>query len=95
MVSTRANLAKLSGLVAARTSSSEDQHERSGPSRPETAHNGGRYARPVNEVESTRKQDRKQQRMPSSRPLDDERACTKEQSLVSFIFLFFPLNVLI
>ncbi|KAH7528851.1 hypothetical protein FEM48_Zijuj05G0121600 [Ziziphus jujuba var. spinosa] len=72
----QANLSKLSGLVAARTSSSEDLHERSGPSQPKTANNGGRFGRSVNEVESTRKQDRKHytQRMPSSRPLDDERA---------------------
>lgn len=88
MISTSANLSRLSGLVATRTSSSEDQHDRSGPLRPEALDHGGRFARSVNEGESTKKQDRKlyTQRNASSRPVEDERACTKVQSLVRLIF---------
>ncbi|KAH7533170.1 hypothetical protein FEM48_Zijuj04G0101900 [Ziziphus jujuba var. spinosa] len=70
MVSSRANLSKLSGLVVDKTSSSEDLHERSSPSWPKTANNGRRFARSVNEVELTRKQDRKHytRRVPFSHP---------------------------
>lgn len=86
-VSASTNLSRLSGLVAARTSSCEDQHERSGTSRLDALDHGGRFARSINGGESTRKHDQKlyPQRNASSRPMEDERACTKEPSLVRLI----------
>lgn len=89
MVSTRTNLSKLSGLVAARTASSEDQQEKAGPSQPlETTNNGGRFLGLSNEADSTRKQDRMHHslRVANSRQVDDGKTCTKEANLVSFIF---------
>lgn len=87
--STRANLSKLSGLVAARTASSDDQQENPGPSQPESMNNLGRFRGSINEVESARMQDRKHrsQKIVYSRPQDDGKTCTKESALVSIIFL--------
>lgn len=87
MVPTKANLSKLSGLVAARTASSEDQQEKTGSSRIDTINHVCRFPGSDYEGRSKRKQDQKHhtQRVAYSRPVDDDRACTKEPSLVSFV----------
>lgn len=83
VASTRANLSKLSGLVAARTVSSDDQQENPDPPHPGTMSDLGRFRGSMNEVESTRMQDRKHrsQKVGYSRPPTDETPCTKESSL--------------
>ena len=86
MVSSRANLSKLSDLVAARFSACENQQEKPGPSQPETMFDAGRFNGSTNhEAEPTRTQDRKHRpfKIGHSRPADDEKACAKDSSLVS------------
>ncbi|KAL5571168.1 hypothetical protein UlMin_020765 [Ulmus minor] len=81
--SRRGNLAKLSGLVAARTAPSEDQPENPAPSRFEETNYRGQFSHSVNEGDYRRKQDRKHQKpkIAYPRPVDDEKTCTKEPSL--------------
>ncbi|PON49673.1 Serine/threonine protein kinase [Parasponia andersonii] len=84
VVSSKASLSKLSGLVAARTASSEDQQVKAGPSQTmETTNDGGRFRGSSSDVDSTRKQDRKHHslRVAHSRQADDGKTCTKESSL--------------
>ncbi|KAF4382728.1 probable serine/threonine-protein kinase At1g54610 [Cannabis sativa] len=84
-VSTRANLSKLSGLVAARTTaSSEDQQEKAGSSHSQETSDGGRLRLSNNGADSTKKQDRKHHSLRvahSRRQVDDGKACDKESSL--------------
>ncbi|KAK8655279.1 hypothetical protein V6N13_107867 [Hibiscus sabdariffa] len=85
MVSSKANLSKLSGLVAARTSaSSEDHRQKPGPLTLELVNKADRPRRSFNEFESAGKQDGIQH-MPKTTesPLAvGGRACSKESSPV-------------
>lgn len=89
MVPSKGNLSKLSGLVAARTSSSEDQQEKHGPSRMDAINHVHRVPGSVYEEQCKRNQDQKHhtERVAYSHPMDDEKACIKEPSLVSFDIL--------
>ncbi|BFG25186.1 hypothetical protein CerSpe_114600 [Prunus speciosa] len=83
MSSNRANLSKLSGLVLARTSLSEDQQEKPGPSGPETTKQVGRVPGSFDVEESTKNQERMRyaQRIARSRQMEDEKACIKEPNM--------------
>lgn len=86
---TKANLSKLPGLVAARTTSSQDQQEKPGASRLDTTNNVPRFPGSVHEGQSKTKHDQKlqKQRVEYSHRVDDTKSYTKDPSLVSFIFL--------
>lgn len=94
MVSSRANLSKLSGLVATRTLASEDHREKPGPLTLEAVNQVGRSQRSFNELESAGKQNvrRHMPKTAESPQTGGGRACIKESSLVSFLVLFFILN---
>ncbi|PQP93838.1 putative serine/threonine-protein kinase [Prunus yedoensis var. nudiflora] len=83
MSSNRANLSKLSGLVLARTSLSEDQQEKPGPSGPETTKQVGGVPGSFDVEESTKNRERMRyaQRIARSRQLEDEKACIKEPNM--------------
>ena len=94
MVSSRANLSKLSGLVATRTLAYEDHRDKPGPLTLEAVNQAGRSHRSFNELESSGKQDVRHH-MPKtaeSPQTGGGRACIEESSLVSFLILFFILN---
>lgn len=90
IVRTNANLSKLSGLVAARTTSTEDQQEKPGPSKLDTTNTLRRFAGSVYGGKSKRKHDQKhhKQRVEYSGPMDHEKAYTKDSSLVSFVLIY-------
>ncbi|KAK9285135.1 hypothetical protein L1049_024320 [Liquidambar formosana] len=80
MAAARADLSTLSGLVATRTLLSDDRREKPGPSQPEATNQVGRRSGPLNDWESSRRQDRKHhtQRIVGVRPMDDGKAYSKE-----------------
>ncbi|KAK6241693.1 hypothetical protein SCA6_007082 [Theobroma cacao] len=83
MVSSRANLSKLSGLVATRTLASEDHREKPGPLTLEAVNQVGRSQRSFNELESAGKQNvrRRMPKTAESPQTGGGRACIKESSL--------------
>ncbi|EOX99439.1 ATP binding protein, putative [Theobroma cacao] len=83
MVSSRANLSKLSGLVATRTLASEDHREKPGPLTLEAVNQVGRSQRSFNELESAGKQNvrRHMPKTAESPQTGGGRACIKESSL--------------
>ncbi|XWS54172.1 hypothetical protein CRYUN_Cryun10bG0066900 [Craigia yunnanensis] len=83
MVSSRANLSKLSGLVATRTLASEDHREKPGPLTLEAVNQAGRSRRSFNELESAGKQDVRHHMPKTAESLQTEggSACIKESSL--------------
>ncbi|GMJ13068.1 hypothetical protein like AT1G53050 [Hibiscus trionum] len=85
MVSSKANLSKLSGLVAARTSASEDRRQKQGPLALEAVNQAGRPRRSFKEFESAGNQNVRQH-MPKTTesPLPvGGRSCSKESSPVT------------
>ncbi|PRQ49869.1 putative protein-serine/threonine kinase CMGC-CDK-CRK7-CDK9 family [Rosa chinensis] len=75
--SNRTNLSKLSGLVLARTTApSEDQKEKPGTSRPETARQVGRFQGSFDGEDFTKRQDqmRHPQRITGGHQIEDEKA---------------------
>ena len=94
MVSSRANLSKLSGLVATRTLAYEDHRDKPGPLTLEEVNQAGRSHRSFNELECAGKQDvrRHMPKTAESPQTGGGRACIEESSLVSFLILFFILN---
>ncbi|XP_022725247.1 probable serine/threonine-protein kinase At1g54610 [Durio zibethinus] len=83
VVSSRANLSKISALVATRTLASEDRRDEPGPLTLEAVNQAGRSRRSFNELESAGKQDVRHH-MPKtaeSPQAGGGRACIKESSL--------------
>ena len=83
IISTRADLSTLSGLVATRTLS-EDCRDKLGPSQPESINQITRTSESLEVSGSMRKNDRKHG-ISSSRQIEKGRASTKEPVLVSFL----------
>ncbi|XWS63420.1 hypothetical protein CRYUN_Cryun06bG0095600 [Craigia yunnanensis] len=83
MVSSRANLSKLSGLVATRTLASEDHRDKPGPLTLEAVNQAGRSRRSFNELESAGKLDVRCHMPKTAESLQTGggRACIKESSL--------------
>ncbi|XVE66190.1 hypothetical protein DITRI_Ditri08aG0060700 [Diplodiscus trichospermus] len=83
MVSSRADLSKLSGLVATRTLASEDQRDKPGRLTLGAVNHTGRSGRSFNELESAGKQDVRHhmQKTAESPQTGSGRACIKESSL--------------
>ncbi|XP_022748937.1 probable serine/threonine-protein kinase At1g54610 [Durio zibethinus] len=83
VVSSRADLSKLSGLVATRTLASEDHRDKPGPLTLEAVNQAGRSGRLFNELESAGKQDARCHMAKTAKSPDTGggRACIKESSL--------------
>ncbi|KAE8668189.1 hypothetical protein F3Y22_tig00112344pilonHSYRG00153 [Hibiscus syriacus] len=82
MFSSKANLSKLSGLVAARTSASENHKQKPGASTLEAVNQAGKARRSFSGLESARKQEiRHHTPKTAESPLpEDGRACNRESS---------------
>ncbi|XVF66825.1 hypothetical protein PTKIN_Ptkin10aG0068800 [Pterospermum kingtungense] len=82
MISSRANLSKLSGLVATRTLVSEDYRDKSGPLTLEAVNQAARSQKSFNELEPAGKQDVRHRIPKTAESLQTGgRACIKESSL--------------
>lgn len=84
IISSRADLSTLSGLVASRTLLSEDHRDKLAPSQLKAINQVGRLSESSQEFGHSRKHDRKDphaQAMAISRRIENERASTKEQSV--------------
>lgn len=88
-ISTAANLSKLSGLVATRTMFSDDLREKPGPSQPDTTERVGRFSGPIKELESRKQDYERHMKLDGDFHQIDEKACSKEPSLVSYMPCFF------
>lgn len=87
IVSARTNLSSLSGLVASRTSLTEESRDKFAPSHPEATDQVSRLPGSFDELGNSGKQDRKHQTrgITGSRHMDNLSASTNESVLVSFM----------
>lgn len=96
-VSTRTNLSSLSGLVASRTSVTEESRNKIASSHTEATEQVGRFSGSVDELGNSRKHDRNnlltQGLVTGSRQMDNLRASTRESAAVSFSLLNFLMTM--